>query len=81
MTKFERSHPLQKFIYTPGRSYFKKERGPFAGLPFEQLSMRGLMEVPRPISGGAGWVGSRWAGIWKGRLYGISNTPLHSNNC
>ena len=27
MTKFERSHSLQKFIYTPGRSYFKKEGG------------------------------------------------------
>jgi len=58
MTKFEGSHPLQKFIYAPGRSYFKSEGGVFAGSSFEQISMQRLTGVPSPISGGTGRVGS-----------------------
>ena len=46
--------------------HFKKEGGPSAGSSFEQISMQRLTGVPSPISGGTGWVGSQWAGIWKG---------------
>ena len=52
---------------TPRLRHFKKQGGPSAGSSFEQISMQRLTGVPSPISGGTGWVGSRWAGIWKGR--------------
>ena len=42
------------------------EGGVFAGSSFELISMQRLTGVPSPISGGTGWVGSGWAGIWKG---------------
>jgi len=46
--------------------HFKKQEGHFAGSSFEQNSMQRLRGVPSPISGGKGWVGSGWAGIFKG---------------
>ena len=45
--------------------HFKKEGGPCSGSPIEQNSMQRLTGVPSPISGGTGWVGSRWAGFLK----------------
>ena len=38
--------------------------------------MRRLTGVPRPISGGTGWVGSRWAGIWEG--WGLAFDPANA---
>ena len=58
-------HILFKNLNTFRPSHFKKQGGPSAGSSFEQISMRRLTGVSSPISGGTGWVGSRWAKIWK----------------
>ena len=53
-------------LYIAPPKAFKKVRGPSANSSFRQISMRRLTGVPRAISDGTGWVGSGWAGIWKG---------------
>ena len=53
-------------LYIPRPKHLKKQGGPSAGSPFEQISMQRLTGVPSSISGGAGWVGSSRAGICKG---------------
>ncbi len=56
----------EKFLYTPRPNALQKARGPSAGSSFEQISMQRLTGVPSPISGGTGWMGSGWTGIFKG---------------
>ena len=63
------------YIY-PRLRHFKKQGGPSAGSPFEQISMQRLTGAPSPISGGGGTVGSGWVGISKPP---VSNTYLSEN--
>ena len=68
-----RTFPSVPKIYTyPRPKHFKKQGGASAGSSFEQIRAQRLTGVPSPISGGTGWVGSRWAGIWNPH-------PKHSN--